>query len=540
MRTLSRHIAAVGLAGALLATAGCTAGTPTEDRPVIPLTTGLTPDADTVDIAAGSSAEAIDDAVATALAQLPGLAQAALDESGVPGLAVAVVHGDETVYSAGFGTKLVGTDDPVGDETVFQIASVSKSISATTVAKAITDEVITWDTPVAEAMPEFEMSDPYVTAHATVGDYFSHRSGLATGAGDDLEDIGYDRAYILSHLHLQPLDAFRSSYNYSNFGITVGAEATARSLGMSWEDAVDALVYEPLGMTSSSSRYADYVAAPDKAILHAYVDGAFEALYDRDPDPQSPAGGVSSNVVDLARWMRVILAGGTSDGAPYIDEAPLRAATTGQQVSGHPPVVESRTSMYGFGFNVGSQPGGRTAISHSGAFVLGAGTNVLMIPSLDVGIVTLTNGGPVGVAEALNAEFMDLVQFGQIRRDWLGDYFGALAPYNTPVGDLVDAEEPANPAAPDAPSAYTGTWENPYFGPLEVSEAGGALTAALGPDGGYTVALDAWDGDVFAFTPTGENAPAGSRSSATFDLDAGTLTLDFFDGQGLGTWTMTP
>ena len=146
-----------------------------------------------------------------ALAELPSLAETMLDESGVPGMAVAVVHGDKTVFADGFGVKTLGSDDPVDAETVFQIASVSKSLGATVVATQVAEGVVTWDTPVSELLPGFELADPYITEHATVGDFYSHRSGLPGAAGDDLEDIGYDREYVLSHLVHEPLVPFRGS-----------------------------------------------------------------------------------------------------------------------------------------------------------------------------------------------------------------------------------------------------------------------------------------------------------------------------------------
>ena len=70
------------------------------------------------------------------------------------------------------------------------------------------------------------------------------------------------------------------------------------------------------------------------------------------------------------------------------------------------------------------------SFSHSGGFSLGAATNFVILPSAGVGIVVLTNAAPTGAAEALAAEFMDLVQFGKIERDWLPAYSRLLAPTN--------------------------------------------------------------------------------------------------------------
>ncbi|MGJ8722476.1 MAG: DUF3471 domain-containing protein, partial [Salinibacterium amurskyense] len=214
-------------------------------------------------------------------------------------------------------------------------------------------------------------------------------------------------------------------------------------------------------------------------------------------------------------------------------------AITAQSISARASAPDQRSGSYGFGFNVGSQANGRTTVSHSGGFVLGAGTNYQLVPSLDLGIVTLTNAGPIGTAEAINAQFLDVVQYGEVTREWIADYRGALLGLSAPAGDLVDATAPGTAGASVYLSDYAGTYRNSYFGDLVVTEVDGALQAALGPRGGYLLDLEPWDSDTFSFVPTGENAPAGSLSSATFSRSGGAVTgvtLEFFNAQGLGEW----
>jgi len=479
------------------------------------------------------------DSIERALDALPGLARSTLERTGVPGLAVAVVHGGETVFAGGYGVKSVGGDDAVDADTVFQIASLSKPVGATVVATQVSAGVVEWSSPVAELLPDFALADAWVTQHVTVGDLYSHRSGLPAAAGDDLEDIGYDRDYVLSHLVYEPLDSFRAAYHYANFGMTAGAEAVAVAAGASWDDLTEHALFEPLGMTSTSARYEDFLARKNRATIHAKVGDSFQALYQRNPDAQSPAGGVSSNVNDLAKWMRLILADGKFNGKQLIEPDALAPAISAQMITGPTASPAQRTGQYGFGFNVGVQPSGRVSLSHSGAFVLGAGTNFMMLPESDIGIVVLTNAAPVGAAEAVAAQFMDLVQFGSITRDWINDYATALGHYHAPVGDLVGQARPEAPAAPQPLRHYVGEYRNDYFGPATVRVDGDHLVVELGPTD-YRLPLDHWDGNSFSFVPTGENAPHGSRSSATFTMNGDTasaLTLQFFDTQGLGTWT---
>jgi CubicO group peptidase (beta-lactamase class C family) len=478
-----------------------------------------------------------DNAVENAVAKLDGIADELMKQSGIPGLSVAVVHGGKTVYAKGFGVKDVRNGDAPGNkvdpDTVFQLASLSKPLGSTTVAHQVGLGEITWDTPIVDKLPWFALADPAVTKLVTVGDMYAHRSGLPDHAGDLLEDLGYDQRYVLDHLRQLPLDPFRTSYAYTNFGLTAGAEAVAASAGTSWEDLNQEVLYGPLGMTSTSSRFDDYQSRPDRAVGHIHVDGAYKPLYVRDATAESPAGGVSSSANDMTKWLTMVLADGSFNGQQIVDPKALLAALTPQSVASPPSEPAARPGFYGYGFNVGTTSAARQQFSHSGAFELGAGTNFVIIPSADVAIVALTNATPSGVPETLTAEFADLVQFGQVRQDWRGLYGKAFADMEKPAGSLVGQTPPANPApAPPTPS-LVGTYDNDYWGPATVTETDGKLTLALGPR--EKLELTHWDGDVFTFVPQGENAPPGSISKATFYGDK--LNLEFYDAEKMGTFT---
>lgn len=536
---MKNHVkASLAVAAAVsVALSGCTAAASPAGPGVVP---GQDPGQDVLALPENS--------IDTAVEQLPGIVADVLERTGVPGMSVAVVQDGEVVFADGFGVREAGTGKAVTADTVFQLASLSKPLSATGVAAAIGQPggSLGWDTPIHTLLPDFAYSDAAVTGLATVGDAFSHRTGLATGAGDDLEDIGFGRQMILDRLRLQPLDSFRTSYHYSNYGLTVGAEAVAESRGQSWDALMDELVFGPIGMESSSARHADYLARDNRALLHAKIDGEFVAAYDRDPDAQAPAGGVSSTVNDLARWMTVLLQGGALEpdggGARIADAEALAEAMSPQIVSNSPQKDGERPSHYGHGFNANPLLSGRMASSHSGAFVLGAGTAVQLVPQLGLGIVALGNGAPVGAPESVTAQFMDLVQFGESTRDWTGDlgsYFAALL---EPVGDLVGKDRPAGAAEPQDVQELAGMYASPYFGEMTIEQRSGGLIARLGPDGVTEIELEPWDGDTFGYVPAGENAPYGSHASAAFDRTGTgvTVVLQSFDGSGLGTWTKGP
>src|SRR5437764_8227467 len=96
--------------------------------------------------------------------------------------------------------------------------------------------------------------------------------------------------------------------------MTEGAIAAVKAYGVEWEEVFAQKLYKPLGMTSTSSLYADFTARQNKALGHVFVNGQWEQKFKRDPDAQSPTGGVSSSVNDVAKWIRLQLANGRFNG----------------------------------------------------------------------------------------------------------------------------------------------------------------------------------------------------------------------------------
>ncbi|RWA54130.1 serine hydrolase [Cupriavidus sp. UYMSc13B] len=468
--------------------------------------------------------------ITQAIAQVDKLAADLMASSGVPGMAVAVVRGNQTVFAKGFGRRLVTDPAPVDADTVFQLASVSKPIGATVVARQVGRGGISWDTPVRTHLPWFALSEAEVTEAVTIGDLYAHRSGLPDHAGDRLEDMGYNRQQVLTRLRYLPLHPFRAAYAYTNFGMTAAAEAVATAAGIDWATLSEQAIYQPLGMARTSSRYADFAARDNRAVGHVKLNGSWVQGLGTMPDAQSPAGGVSSSVNDMAKWLAMLLAKGEFAGQRIVDAAALAPALS-QQMQSSPPANGRPAGYYGYGFNVGTTELGLTSYNHSGAFVAGAATNFTAVPSLNLAIVTLTNGYPVGVPETLNAQFFDLAQYGAIQRDWGKIYSDAFAPLLAPEGRLVGQPRPANPLPARALSTYTGTYQNDYYGPLQVANQGGTLVMTLGATP-LTLPLSHWDGDVFTFMLNNENATPGTISQAAFSSDR--VWLEYYDHEGLG------
>lgn len=333
--------------------------------------------------------------VETALPAMEEMAARLVAEGAVPGLAVAIVHDDAVLYLGGFGQREIGKPEVIDADTVFQIASMSKPISSIVVAALVSEGLISWDSHISALRPRFQLHEAYPTAQVTLRDLFSHRSGLPGTSGDDLEDIGFDRETITTRLRLiPPASSFRAGYAYSNAGLTQGALAAAATTGMTWEEVAESRLYAPLGMTATSSRHANFLRRSNRAALHVREDGAWAARLTRAPDAQSPAGGVSSSVRDLAQWMRLELARGTHDGTPLIAPAAIEETRKPLISRGRNP-VSGATSFYGLGWNIEFGSHG-LSWGHAGAFSVGARTLVTLYPDAGIGMSVLSNAFPTG------------------------------------------------------------------------------------------------------------------------------------------------
>jgi CubicO group peptidase (beta-lactamase class C family) len=527
-RTLLKGVGLGGAAAALAGLSGCT-GDPAPAAASDP--SG----------GAGSAAPASDAAgeidaagVERGLAALPAIIDRYWKQTGVPGLAIAVVYEGKVRYLEGVGTRQFGKPETVDADTVFQLASVSKPISSTVVAAAFTKKLssIGWDDPVQKVLPGFRLSDPWVNSHVTAADLFAHRSGLPDHSGNLLEDLGYDRGEILSLHRYYPLKRFRDNYDYTNYGLTAGAEAIATASGVAWEDLARTVLFEPLGMTSSSFDFADLEKRQNRAAMHTQVDGTWVPNLEANYDPQAPAGSASSSLRDMAAWVTMLLA----EGEPIMDVTQLQRIWKPATVKPAVPEIGAAASFYGLGWNVNYEPTGELRVSHSGAFGRGAATTVTLYPSKGLAFIGLTNAPPVGLPEAIGVEFADHVRYGKSTQE---DWVAVIGPFITPP-ETEDQKKysvaPKDPTPARPATAYTGRYLNEFYGPLTVSGGDGKLEFTVGP-AMEKFRLRHYSGDEFFFQTTGEDDSGYSGATFTMSGDKATsLLITAWDAEELGTF----
>jgi CubicO group peptidase (beta-lactamase class C family) len=478
--------------------------------------------------------------VQSAVRKLEQLANETLKATGIPGIAIAVVHHDQVVYKRGFGVREAGKPEPIDPDTVFQVASVSKPITSTILAVMVGEHSVGWDDHVIDHDPGFRLYDPYVSRELRLRDLLCHRSGLPDHCGDLLEDIGYERQEVLRRLRFQPPDSsFRAHYAYTNAGYSEAAYAAARASGDTWEDLAVKKLFAPLGMTLTSFRFADYANAKNRALLHVRVDGNWTAKNTRQPDAQAPAGGCSTTLNDLVRWMQLQLNEGKFEGRQVVSASALAETHTPQIITGFSP-DQGRVVSYGLGWNVNVERGGKVFWKHSGAFSLGMRTEVAILPSEKLGIAVLSNAAPSGVPEGLTESFYDLVLDNRLQRDWMA--FANRMSEEDVKKEVSQERDYSHPPARPLPAlplaAYAGKYANTFFGSIELSDQREKLVLRVGPQP-MEFELRHYDRDVFVYQPVGESAggPTGVRFSIDPSRHADSVLIENLNIHGQGSFS---
>ena len=167
-------------------------------------------------------------AVNDPVAELDAFITTTLKEYQVPGAAVAVVRDGKVSLVKGYGVRDVTKPGAVDENTIFQLASVTKTLTAAAAATVVDEGKLDWDKPIFNYLPEFVGYDPYMTRWLTERDLLAQRTGWPAYTGDQLDSFGYDRAEILRRLRFfKPRYSLREVAQYSNPGFFVAGEVAA-------------------------------------------------------------------------------------------------------------------------------------------------------------------------------------------------------------------------------------------------------------------------------------------------------------------------
>ena len=465
------------------------------------------------------AAKAVAARTADPLAGLDDYIRKAMREWNMAGLSIAIVKNDSVVYARGFGLKELGKPDSVTPRTLFAIGSNTKSFTSAAVGMLVDEGKMSWDDKVTKWLPGFQLFDPYVTRELTMRDILSHRSGL--GRRGDMLWIAadYPRAEILRRMRfLEPNAGFRTEMGYNNMMFLAAGEAAGAAAGMSWDELVTTRILRPLGMTTSTTRFADLSGRPDLASPHGRRDGTLQLIPRRDIDNIAPAGSIFSSAEEMTHYLRFILGGGKYHGKTLLKAGSLATIHT-PHVSMFTPPDTLRPSTHFMAYGLGwvlQDYLGRKIAWHNGG-IDGYLSEMWTVPEEKLGVVILTNSDNHALGSALAARILD-AYLGGTPRDWSAltlERFKAAMAMQEAQQKQAEAARVKDTKPTHPLEAYAGTYADSLYGDLRVSVSGDHLVAAYGV-GGLTGELSHWHFDTFRSTWSDRQL---GRGMISFGLD---------------------
>jgi len=427
------------------------------------------------------------DLVGADFAAIDQLARAFAERDGQPGLAYGVVAGGALVHSGGLGERWLGGPRPDA-ATVFRIASMTKSFTASTVALLRDEGALRLDDLAEDYVGELsELRLPTADSPRP-----TLRHLLTMTAGFTTDDPWGDRQQGLPAAEFARLLrggvrlgwAPGTRFEYSNLGYAILGKVIEAVTGTGYADAVRSRILRPLGLNRTGYEIGEFDPA-QVARGYQRAGGGWRELVPDGYGAFAPMGGIFSTVADLARWVA-----GFADAFPPRDSPadghPLSRATRRDMqlpqvaIIGRPEgsYPDASTASYGLGLFVEEDPVNGTIVQHSGGYP-GYGSQMRWHPATGTGVIVLANG-TYAAAGQLAARIQD-----------------ELLRQLSAAGPSVDGTG-ADQAGARARAAGTG--QTAVFGP---APAGSPWPQTLAAREEVDLLLQAWDDDAAArlFSP---------------------------------------
>ena len=311
-------------------------------------------------------------------------------EFDIPGVAVGVLMGGREIH-ASHGVTSLGNPLPVNEETLFHLASVTKTFTATALMRLVAEGRVDLDAPVRRYVPELVLTDERAAAQITVLNLLNHTAGLDWNLIDTDEADGSLAGFVAKLAELEMIAPPGARASYSQAGYNLAGRVIEKVTGLPFEKAVASLVLEPAGLPNTFFEMDDVIIRRFAVGHNRGEDGALRPAqpwkaWRAGSRGNNPGGGIVSSVSDLLRWARFHL--GTGDGV-------LPAEALGRMKE---QTVELRASTLGDAFGICwflREVDGVRTIGHGGSGN-GQFAELLIVPERDFAVVSLANAGPDG------------------------------------------------------------------------------------------------------------------------------------------------
>ena len=403
----------------------------------------------------------------------------------LPGIAVGVIDDGKVVYTRTLGNLASGK--PMDAQTLFEIASNTKAMTSTLLARLVQQGKLRWDDPVTKFLPSFRMYDPWVTANMQVGDLLVHRSGLPEGAGDLMlwptpnqftpEDV------VAGLQYLKPAYSFRAGYAYDNTLYIVAGQVAAAAGGAPYPTLLRREIFQPLGMERCQIGTWNREEVGNVADPNVWHDSRYTLEPAKGPIVQpaamDAAGGVRCSLNDMMIWAMNWLAP-TPKQLDWLSSEQRHKEWT---VYTAMPISKRRREWdgtlfygYGYGWRIADVDGQMT-VSHTGT-LSGMYSAMVLLPLRKSGFVFLINAD-ADAARSVLIEMLTKHFTAPAKTRSVASYADELEQeeHQQHTSHVPDTSSRKPATAADLKSQF-GLWRDPWLGEVRICAQGDTVRFA--------------------------------------------------------------
>lgn len=459
--------------------------------------------------------------------KIPGidsLLKQVLKDQNVAGFAVAIVKGDEVIYSNGFGYRDVGNKKPVTPNTLFAIGSSTKAFTASLLGLLQKEGKLTLDDKAVNLLPQLRFYSEEMNNQITLRDLMAHRTGLSRYDFSWLLFNTANRDSIIARVkYMKPTAAVRQKWYYNNFMYLAQGMIVEKLSGKTWEQNIKEKFFIPLDMTRSNTDIKTFQNDSDASLPYTVINGNVIKKVDYyNINGMGPAGSINSSVNDMANWLKVWISGGFYQKKEILPRTYIAEAASSQMVmagglpSAHKDVYFDN---YGLGWMLSSYRG-HYMVEHGGN-INGFSANVAFFPTEKIGIVVLTNQNQSAVPDVVRNSIADRI-LNLKTIDWNREAKKDAA--EARAASLSKKQIKKTPILNTTPSHplkdYVGSFENPAYGIIKITLEKNGLYTVVGDE---KVALKHMYYDVFD--------PRSIDKNGVVDTTESNLLFNFASGQ---------
>ena len=443
----------------------------------------------------------------------------ALSDWNIPGMAIAIVSGDEVVFAKGYGYANIENKNEAGPNTLFAIASNTKAFTAMAIAHLVDQGRLDWEDKVTDYLPYFRAYAPYVTENFTISDLMSHHSGLQTFSGDLLwygTDLTPEQIISASGL-LKPAYGFRTHFGYSNIHFLSAGMVIEAITDTTWVDYITEHFLKPLGMNRTLTSTTQLAGVENVATPYYLSNGQNIALEWINWDNIAPAGALISSANDYTQWIKLIINRGKLNGKTFVSDEQFEELTTLHVVNkvskfSREISPSKHFSGYGMGFELFDYRGYKI-LGHGGGYD-GMISKSCFVPEKKIGFIILTNNLN-WLPTALMYKTLDVMLGDEYEgTDW-SQLFHDFKTKRDKETEEKEKESEAKrgtlgPAAHPI-TDYAGTYTDKMYGDVKVWLEDGKLHFKMVHTPIFEAELEHWNLEIFTFhfAPSLSSLPEG-------------------------------